>query len=80
MFDLLRPSLKQLLKNRVSLGIVIVMAGLGVGAFNEIVEFTATALVPETGVGGYLNTSLDLVADFFGAMIAWFVVILRRVR
>ena len=53
-----------------ALAIVIVMAGLGVGAFNEIVEFFATVILPETGVGGYVNTSLDLVADGIGALIA----------
>src|SRR5688572_535753 len=31
-------------------------AGMGLGALNEVVEFAATLLVPETNVGGYLNT------------------------
>ena len=54
----------------VSLSIVIVMAGLGVGALNEIIEFIVTVIVPETGVGGYTNTALDLVADLVGAICA----------
>jgi len=29
-------------------------AGMGFGALNEVVEFAATLLVPETNVGGYL--------------------------
>ena len=53
-----------------SMMIVIVMAGLGLGAFNEIVEFGVTALLPESGVGGYVNTSLDLCANLFGALLA----------
>ena len=36
-----------------------------------MIEFAATLMAPETGVGGYMNTSLDLVADFVGAIIAW---------
>ncbi len=70
MFHLLKPCLRADLSRFVSLSIVIVMAGLGVGAVNEIVEFIATVTVPETGVGGYINTSLDLVSDLVGAIIA----------
>ncbi len=70
MYHLLKPSLRIDTKKWISILIVIVMAGLGVGAFNEIVEFFATVVIPETGVGGYVNTSLDLVADLAGAIIA----------
>ncbi len=45
-------------------------AGMGLGALNELVEFAATLLLPETNVGGYLNTGWDLVANLFGAVIA----------
>ena len=45
-------------------------AGLGFGALNEVVEFVATLLVPETNVGGYRNTGWDLVANLFGATVA----------
>ena len=69
MFVLIRPYLK-IKDKRVAIGIVIAMAGLGVGALNEIVEFIAVVLAPETGVGGYNNTSLDLVADLIGALLA----------
>ncbi len=34
---------------------------------NEVVEFAATLLVPNTGVGGEVNTGWDLVANFVGA-------------
>lgn len=70
MYHLLKPLLRNDLKGRVALSIVVVMAGLGVGALNEIVEFLATVLVPETGVGGYTNTALDLVSDLVGAVAA----------
>jgi hypothetical protein len=45
-------------------------AGMGLGALNEVVEFAATLLVPETNVGGYLNTGWDLVANATGATTA----------
>jgi uncharacterized membrane protein YjdF len=49
---------------------VVIFAGLGLGALNEIIEFTVTVLVPETNVGGYVNTALDLVFNFLGCLIA----------
>ena len=45
-------------------------AGMGFGALNEVIEFAATLLVPETNVGGYLNTGWDLVANLVGAAAA----------
>lgn len=45
-------------------------AGIGFGALNEVVEFVATLLVPETNVGGYRNTGWDLVSNLTGATIA----------
>ena len=70
MDHLLRPLLRPDLHRWTALSIVVVMAGLGVGALNEIIEFIATVVMPETGVGGYLNTALDLVADLVGAVLA----------
>ncbi|MFA5553809.1 MAG: hypothetical protein WCZ89_04415 [Phycisphaerae bacterium] len=39
-----------------------------------IAEFFTSLIVPESGVGGYINTSLDLVADLIGAILAMFVI------
>ncbi len=47
-----------------------VCIGMGLGAVNEIVEFLAVLSFPETGVGGYFNTSLDLVFNTIGAVSA----------
>jgi len=46
--------------------------GMGLGTINEIVEFIAVLTFPETGVGGYINTSLDLVSNMAGAVMAAF--------
>lgn len=70
-FNIIRPSLQKTILKWYSVGLVIIMAGLGVGALNEILEFIATVITPETGVGGYTNTSLDLVSDLIGAIIAF---------
>jgi len=70
MFYLIKPYLIKENIGKVALSVVIIMAGLGVGAFNEIVEFITTVIVPESGVGGYENTSLDLVSNLLGAMVA----------
>ena len=77
MFDLLRPLLKENLRHFIALSIVVIMAGLGVGAFNEIVEAIVAATVPQAGVGGYVNTALDLIADLIGAFLAMVFIKLR---
>ncbi len=77
MHHLLKPYLKEK-TGTVAIPIVIIMAGLGVGALNEIIEFIVTVIVPETGVGGYTNTSLDLVADLIGAIIAYIYVSISK--
>ena len=60
-----------LIDRRPSLGnmVICLAAGIGFGAFNEILEFIATLMGP-TNVGGYVNTSWDLVANFAGATVA----------
>ena len=58
-------------------GVLVVLAGVGVGAINEIVEFGATLVLPHTNVGGYVNTGWDLVFDLAGGVVAtWW--LLRR--
>lgn len=55
-----------------TLGLMMLVwaAGLGFGAVNEMVEFFATLLIPETNVGGYVNTGWDLVSNTVGATTA----------
>jgi uncharacterized membrane protein YjdF len=55
-----------------TLGLLVlsVAGGMGFGALNEVIEFAATLLVPETNVGGYLNTGWDLVANLIGGIVA----------
>lgn len=55
-----------------------VIASMGLGALNEVVEFLATLFVPETNVGGYINTAWDLVANCIGASIAAILILLAK--
>lgn len=68
-YSILSGSLISAMEHPVALGIVLVMAGLGFGALNEIIEFVVSTIVPNSGVGGYINTSLDLCADLVGALL-----------
>jgi uncharacterized membrane protein YjdF len=65
---------------RPSAGLLVLCAagGMGFGALNEVIEFAATLLVPETNVGGYLNTGWDLVANLVGSTAAVTLIRLRR--
>lgn len=49
---------------------IAIFAAAGFGIINEIVEFLAAVNLPETGVGGYHNTVLDLIFNLSGAAIA----------
>ena len=52
-----------------------VLASLGIGLLNEILEFTMVVFADAgDAVGGYYNTALDLVFNFIGAVLGvWFV-------
>ena len=47
---------------------LVALASMGLGVVNELVEFAAAVGVQDTGVGGYYNTSLDLVFNTLGAL------------
>ena len=63
---------------KATLGLVTLaaLAGMGLGAANEIVEFIASQTM-NTNVGGYINTGGDLIANLLGASVAG-MLILRR--
>jgi hypothetical protein len=64
---LLAPMLRE--DNRASAGAfaLCALAGMGLGALNEVVEFAAVLTLPDTNVGGYINTGWDLVSNAIGA-------------
>ncbi len=53
-------------------GLVTILAGSGIGAMNEIVEFAAVVFLDAAdAVGGYTNTAIDIVCNTIGASIGW---------
>ena len=69
--------LKPYLNNKTNYKIIYVLLvaiAMGAGALNEIIEFVAVVAAPETGVGGYFNTALDLVFNMIGSIIALFII------
>lgn len=77
---LLKPYLRETTLPWRTLAILVVLMGSGLGAINEIVEFMVTVLVPETNVGGYENTSIDLVCNLLGGLVAVLLLTRRRKR
>ena len=77
MYTLLNPILRPS-SRKISLAIVVIMAGLGVGALNEIIEFFMTVFMANNGVGGYVNNSIDLVANLIGATIAGIFIVRKK--
>ena len=63
-----------------SVAVAVWLAGMGVGALNEVVEFFTTLVVEDTNVGGYQNTGRDLVANMLGAATAAVIAARRRRR
>ncbi|MFK5922071.1 MAG: DUF2238 domain-containing protein [Verrucomicrobiota bacterium] len=65
---------------RPTLGLMTICAaaGMGFGALNEIIEFIATLTLPQTNVGGYINTGWDLVYNMIGSIIAVILIYLTQ--
>jgi hypothetical protein len=66
-------------RGHVTYGIAIIVAlcSMGLGTINEMVEFVATKIEPDHGVGGYENTVVDLIANGVGSTAAALLVWLR---
>lgn len=58
-------------KSKFAIGLITVLAATGIGAINEIIEFT-TVIFFNAGaaVGDYYNNALDLVFNIIGAIMA----------
>lgn len=54
-------------KNYSPLYLIIIFAAFGIATFNEIIEFVPGYFWGDAGVGGYVNTILDLCFNFLGA-------------
>ncbi|MGH1398371.1 MAG: hypothetical protein ACRBCT_04065 [Alphaproteobacteria bacterium] len=50
------------------IGAALVLIAMGLGTINEIIEFAVQLSLPQTNVGGYINTGWDLVSNTVGAI------------
>ena len=78
-FHLMKPYLNNRANYKVIYPLVVAVA-MGAGALNEIVEFIAVVIYPETNVGGYYNTAVDLISNTIGAIIAVIIIHLKRLK
>lgn len=76
-FNLLKPYLNLKTNYKVIYPLVVAIT-MGAGALNEIIEFLAVVVSPNTNVGGYYNTAIDLVFNMFGGIIAVIIIHLKR--
>lgn len=70
-YQVLRP---RLAPGPVRAGVVtlVALAGMGIGAMNEVVEFVAGHFLKENNIGGYQDAGGDLIANAIGCSIAAF--------
>lgn len=45
-------------------------ASMGFGGLNEVIEFFLTLTLPETNIGGYINTGWNLDSNLVGVTVA----------
>ena len=80
-WEALRSSIQQRLGRKLfpSFGMIAIciLTGMGLGALNEIVEFSAVLNIENTNVGGYFNTGWDLVANLAGCCFAGLLILFR---
>jgi len=79
-YHLLRPQLNGRAAGWPRVSVLVVLMGMGLGAFNEVLELVVTLIVPESGVGGYMNTAFDLAFNMVGAVLAVVWINLQRCR
>lgn len=68
-FDVLKKQIKSN-TNWNLIFIVSALISMGLGAVNELIEFIATVTIKSVNVGGYYNTSLNIVFNTIGAFLA----------
>ena len=81
-YHLLRKRLAPEAKAGAVLLSLVALMGMGLGALNEVIELFVTLTAPQSGVGGYMNTALDMASNMFGSVlaVAWIGLQRRRQR
>ena len=60
--------------------VVTILAASSIGAINEIIEFFAVVVLDTDGVGGYINTAIDLVANLLGAIVGTIYMYVKQIK
>jgi hypothetical protein len=65
------PIMKTYFRSSKKLPLIIfsILAVTGIGSLNESIEFSAYVFYERTGVGTFINNSLDLIFNFIGAIV-----------
>ena len=73
-YNLLAPHLDRRIKyNGLLLGFILVSIAMGIGVFNELLEFGAVVFLNAAeAAGDYFNNALDLFFNLIGAIVAVF--------
>jgi hypothetical protein len=77
-YQIIKPLVQTKVIKSNPLSFVIVMAALGLGVINEVIEFLVTVVTPINEVGDYMNNALDLVFNFIGALIGLIIINFRE--
>ena len=73
-YNLLKPHLDHKVEyNKFLFCFIIILLAMGLGAINELIEFGLVIFLGRAAeVGNYFNNAIDLLFNFFGAIIAGF--------
>ena len=73
-YNILKPHLDKRIKyNKLVLSLILILIAMGIGVFNEILEFGAVVFLGAAkAVGDYFNNAIDLFYNLIGATIATF--------
>ena len=76
-YSLISPYLNEKIKHKkLLLASILILAAMGAGTINEIVELNAVLFLGmQNTIGDYLNNAFDLVFNFFGAFAACLLVL-----
>lgn len=69
---------KNILTKKTMLFLILLLTAMGLEAFNELSEFSAFVMFTNTGVGDYVNNSLDFFFNLLGSSIMLIFLIMRR--
>jgi len=81
-YSLLNPHLDRELKhNKVLLSLILILIASGIGAFHEILELLAVVFLGAAEqIGDYINNAVDLLFNFFGAVLASIYIIYYHIK